>query len=62
MHDTYEIGCCYEVTLTEGSAIVFRFIGGDPPQVECPLGSPKFQSFNSLFTTFYEVKKVTCLN
>lgn len=60
MQDTYEIGCCYEVTLTNGSTIAFRFLGGEQPQVESPPGSRKFQSFDSLFTTFRDIKKVPC--
>lgn len=62
MHDSYEIGCCYQVTLTDGSTITFRVIGGEPKQVETPPGSRNFQSFDSLFTTFRDVKKVPCPN
>ena len=60
MQDTYEIGCCYEVTLTDGRTITFRFIGGESPQVESPPGSRTLLNFDALFTTFRDVRKVPC--
>lgn len=60
MKDEYELGCCYEVTLMDGSTIVFRVLGGAPIQVEVPPGSGTSQSFDSLFTVFRDVRKVPC--
>ncbi len=60
MKEVYELGCCYEVTLADGSKVVFRVVGGAPLQVEVPPGSGKRVSFDSLFTTYLEIRKVPC--
>ena len=60
MKEVYELGCCYEVTLEDGSKVVFRVIGGVPQQVEVPPGSGKRENFDSLFTVYREIKKVPC--
>jgi hypothetical protein len=60
MDDTFEIGCCYQVTLPDGQTITFRFMGGNPLQAEVPPGSQIFQNFESLFSVYIDVKKVPC--
>jgi hypothetical protein len=60
MNEVYELGCCYEVTLEDGSKVVFRAIGGAPLKVEVPPGSKNLENFDSLFTTYREIKKVPC--
>ena len=60
MKEVYELGCCYKVTLEDGSKVVFRVIGGSPLQVEVPPGSGKRVSFDSLFAMYREIGKVPC--
>ena len=60
MKEVYEIGCCYEVTLEDGSKVVFRVIGGSPLQVEVPPGSGSQVRFDSLFSMYREIRKVPC--
>lgn len=58
----YELGCCYEVTRCDGTKVVFCARGGSPVMVEVPPGSNKLENFDSLFTSYIEVKEVPCPN
>ena len=60
MSETWQVGCCYEAILSDGSVIAFRLVGNNPLLVESPPGSKTIVRLDSLFSIYREIKKIGC--
>lgn len=58
----FELGFCYEVKLESGETIQFRMMGGEPIMVESPINAKPLVRFDSLFTGYLSVCRISCPN